>query len=87
MNNNLTEYIDTFTETIANDDDTISDKEAFVNLLKIKTDLSDKQAEITDLMTHVVLKENNIINMSENIKRYLLKHIDCIQKKKKGKNE
>lgn len=92
----LTGYIDTFAEAIVNDGDaTTSSKEAFVNLLKIKTDLNDKQAKIADLMTRVVLKErdtykpylnNNTINISADTnKRDLLKHIDRVQKKKKEK--
>jgi hypothetical protein len=53
----VSDYIDTFADMVINDGDaTTSSKEAFVNLVKIKTDLADKSLKIADLMTRLKLK-------------------------------
>ena len=52
--------LEKFVDMVLNDGDaTTSSKEAVVNLLKIKTDLSDKAAKIADLMTRVNMKERD----------------------------
>jgi hypothetical protein len=52
----LTNFIDmVFNEGDASN----ASKEAIVNLLKIKSDASDKMAKIADLMTRIKLKERN----------------------------
>lgn len=86
-----------FVEMVVNEgDSTTSSKEALVNLVKIKSDASDKMAKIADLMTRVKLKEkdtfprylaahqNNTINIGDGqTKRELLKSIERATKKKK----
>lgn len=53
-------YIETFAEFIVNGGDSSSaSKEALVNLLKIKTDISDKKAKIADLCTRLKLQDRN----------------------------
>lgn len=91
-------FVDTMAEMVINDGDaTTSSKEALVNLLKIKTDMTDKMTKIADLMTRVKLKErdtfpkylaanqNNTININEGGSRRAL--IEAINKAKKGKEE
>ena len=84
---------------IINDGDASSaSKEAIVNLLKIKSDTSDKMSKVADLMTRVKLKEkdtfprylaaqqNNKV-VIEGSKRDLLKSISKITNKKEEKND
>lgn len=91
-------FVDTMAEMVVNDGDaTTSSKEALVNLIKIKTDMTDKMTKIADLMTRVKLKErdtfpkylaanqNNTININEGGSRRAL--IEAINKAKKGKEE
>jgi hypothetical protein len=94
-------YIAKFADMIFNDGDaTTSTKEAFVNLVKLKTDASDKMTKLADLMTRVKLKEkdtfprylaasqNNTIHIGDNgAKRALLKEINKAQKKKEKSDE
>jgi hypothetical protein len=88
-----------FVDMVINDGDaTTSSKEALVNLVKIKTEVSDKMSKIADLMTRVKLKErdtfprylaanqNNTININDSGKRDLLRSIERAQKKKKEEN-
>ncbi len=83
-----------FVEMVINEgDSTTSSKEALVNLVKIKSDSSDKMAKIAELMTRVKLKDSfpkylrqdNTINIGDNqTKRELLKQIERHQKKKEN---
>jgi len=90
------DFIDTMAEMVINDGDaTSSSKEALVNLVKIKSDMSDKMGKIADLMTRVKIKEkdtfpkylaanqNNTININEGTSRRSL--IEAINKAKKDK--
>jgi len=53
----LTDYINNFADMVINDGDaTTSSKETLVNLIKAKTDLSDKMLKAADLMTRLKLK-------------------------------
>jgi cellobiose-specific phosphotransferase system component IIA len=94
----VSDFIDTMAEMVINDGDaTSSSKEALVNLVKIKSDMSDKMGKVADLMTRVKLKEkdtfpkylaanqNNTINISEGASRRSL--IEAINKAKKKKEE
>jgi hypothetical protein len=93
------EILSNFLEMIINDGDASSaSKEAIVNLLKIKSDTSDKMSKVADLMTRVKLKEkdtfprylaaqqNNKV-VIEGSKRDLLKSISKITNKKEEKND
>jgi len=95
----LDEILGNFIEMVINGGDaTTSSKEALVNLMKIKSETSDKMAKIADLMTRVKLKEKNTyhpylnakqentINISDS-KREFLTQIHKIQKLKKKKSE
>jgi hypothetical protein len=54
------EVLANFIEMVMNDGDASSaSKEAIVNLLKIKSDTSDKMSKIADLMTRMKLKEKD----------------------------
>jgi hypothetical protein len=91
--NNL---LSTFADMVINDGDpSTSSKEALVNLVKIKSDSSDKMAKVADLMTRVKLKEkdtfpkylaahqSNTINIGNGTaKRELLKQIERATKRK-----
>jgi cellobiose-specific phosphotransferase system component IIA len=94
----VSDFIDTMAEMVINDGDaTSSSKEALVNLVKIKSDMSDKMGKVADLMTRVKLKEkdtfpkylaanqNNTINISEGASRRSL--IEAINKAKKKKEQ
>lgn len=85
-------FIDNFADMVINDgDSTSSSKESLVNLVKVKTEISDKMSKIADLMTRIKLKDrdtypkylsanqNNTINISSS-KRQLIEAIN-----KKGK--
>jgi hypothetical protein len=49
-----------FIEMVMNEGDASSaSKEAIVNLMKIKSDTSDKMAKVADLMTRIKLKEKD----------------------------
>jgi hypothetical protein len=93
------EILSNFLDMIINDGDASSaSKEAIVNLLKIKSDTSDKMSKVADLMTRVKLKEkdtfprylaaqqNNKV-VIEGSKRDLLKSISKITNKKDNKND
>jgi hypothetical protein len=81
---------------VMNDGDASSaSKEAIVNLLKIKSDISDKKAKIADLETRIKLKEkdtfprylaahqqNNVV--IEGSKREMIKSINKLAQRKKG---
>ena len=92
----VSSFIDTMAEMVINDGDaTSSSKEALVNLVKIKSDMTDKMSKVADLMTRVKLKEkdtfpkylaanqNNTININEGGSRRSL--IEAINKAKKNK--
>lgn len=54
------EYLDKFGDLVMNDGDaTTASKEALVNLIKIKTETTDKMSKIADLMTRVKLKSKD----------------------------
>lgn len=54
------EVLINFVEMVMNEGDASSaSKEAIVNLLKIKSDTSDKMAKVADLMTRIKLKERD----------------------------
>lgn len=53
----VADYVDNFADMVINDGDaSTSSKEALVNLVKIKTDMSDKMIKIADLMTRLKAK-------------------------------
>ena len=87
-----------FLDMVMNDGDASSaSKEAIVNLVKIKSDTSDKMAKIADLMTRIKLKEkdtfprymasqtNNKV-VIEGSQRELIKSVNKMVNKK-GKSE
>jgi hypothetical protein len=92
----VSDYVANMAEMVFNEGDaTTSSKEALVNFVKIKSDLSDKAVKIADLMTRIKLKardtfprylaanQNNIINIGDSgQKRQLL---EAINKAKGGK--
>lgn len=90
------EVLANFIEMVMNDGDASSaSKEAIVNLLKIKSDTSDKMSKIADLMTRMKLKEkdtfprylaaqqNNKI-VIESSKRDMLKSINKLTARNKN---
>jgi vacuolar-type H+-ATPase subunit I/STV1 len=92
----ISEFIDNFADMVINEgDSTSSSKESLVNLVKAKTEISDKMSKVADLMTRIKLKDrdtypkylaasqNNTINISSN-KRQL---IEAINKKRKTIDE
>jgi hypothetical protein len=90
------EVLANFLDMVMNDGDASSaSKEAIVNLLKIKSDISDKKAKIADLETRIKLKEkdtfprylaahqqNNVV--IEGSKREMIKSINKLAQRKKG---
>jgi hypothetical protein len=92
------ELLSSFVDMVMNGGDaTSSSKEAVVNLLKLKADISDKKAKVADLMTRMKLKErdtfprylaasqhNNVIieNTSPTTKRDILKAIQTAKRAK-----
>lgn len=53
----VSDYVDNFAEMVINSGDaTTSSKEAFVNLVKLKTDQQDKMLKIAELMTRLKMK-------------------------------
>lgn len=53
-------FLNEFAELVINGGDaSSSSKEALVNLIKIKTEISDKKSKVADLMTRVKLKEKD----------------------------
>jgi hypothetical protein len=90
------EVLTNFLDMVMNDGDASSaSKEAIVNLLKIKSDISDKKAKIADLETRIKLKEkdtfprylaahqqNNVV--IEGSKREMIKSINKLAQRKKG---
>ena len=93
------DFINNFADLVINEgDSTSASKEALVNLVKIKSDMSDKMSKVADLMTRIKLKDkdtfprylaanqNNTINInSGNTKRQLLESLN--KKKEEEKNE
>ena len=91
-------FIDTMAEMVINEGDaTSSSKEALVNLVKIKSDMTDKMSKVADLMTRVKLKDkdtfpkylaanqNNTININEGTSRRAL--IEAVNKAKNKKDQ
>jgi len=91
-------FIDTMADMVINEGDaTSSSKEALVNLVKIKSDMTDKMSKVADLMTRVKLKDkdtfpkylaanqNNTINISEGGSRRAL--IEAVNKAKNKKEQ
>lgn len=89
------EVLVNFIEMVMNEGDASSaSKEAIVNLLKIRTDTSDKMSKIADLMTRIKLKEkdtfprylaaqqNNKVYI-EGSKREMIKSLNKLAKRKK----
>ena len=83
---------------VMNDGDaTSSTKEALVNLIKIKSDMSDKMSKVADLMTRIKLKErdtfpkylaaqqNNTINIGNNGNNSRRSLIEALNKAKTKK--
>lgn len=93
-----TEVMTNFLDMVMNDGDASSaSKEAIVNLLKVKTDLSDKMSKVADLMTRIKLKDKdtfprylaaqqqNHIHLGESVsKRELIKLTNKVKKKSEG---
>ena len=92
---NTDEILVNFVEMVMNEGDASSaSKEAIVNLLKIKSDTSDKMSKVADLMTRIKLKErdtfprylaaqqNNKV-VIEGSKREMIKSINKLAQKKK----
>lgn len=93
------DFINNFADLVINEgDSTSASKEALVNLVKIKSDMSDKMSKVADLMTRIKLKDkdtfprylaasqNNTINInSGNTKRQLLEALN--KKKEDNKDE
>lgn len=92
----VSDFIDNMAEMVINEGDaTSASKEALVNLVKVKSDMSDKMVKVADLMTRIKLKErdtfpkylaasqNNTINIGESTNRRAL--LEAINKAKKGK--
>ena len=95
----IDEVLVNFIDMVMNDGDASSaSKEAIVNLLKVKTDTSDKMAKIADLMTRIKLKErdtfprylaaqqNNKVYI-EGSKREMLKSLDKLAKAQRKTND
>lgn len=95
----IDEYLGRFADMVINEGDaTTSSKEAVVNLIKMKTDQSDKMSKIADLMTRVKMKEKDVskfitkqngdvINIGNNgpSKRALLEQIEAAAEKSRRK--
>jgi hypothetical protein len=92
---NVDDILVNFVDMVMNEGDASSaSKEAIVNLLKIKSDTSDKMSKVADLMTRIKLKErdtfprylaaqqNNKV-VIEGSKREMIKSINKIAQKKK----
>jgi len=92
---NTDEILVNFVDMVMNEgDDSSASKEAIVNLLKIKSDTSDKMSKVADLMTRIKLKErdtfprylaaqqNNKV-VIEGSKREMIKSINKLAQKKK----
>lgn len=93
----IDEVLANFIDMVFNEGDaTSATKEGIVNLMKTKSDISDKMSKIADLMTRVKLKskdtfpkylaahQHNNFNVSSN-RRELIKRINS--KDKKGKDD
>lgn len=95
----IDEYLGRFADMVINEGDaTTSSKEAVVNLMKMKTDQSDKMSKIADLMTRVKMKEKDaskfitkqngdVINIGSSIpnKRALLETMEEAAEKSRSK--
>ena len=92
---NIDEVLANFVDMVMNDGDASSaSKEAIVNLIKIKSDTSDKMTKVADLKTRIKLKEkdtfprylaqqqNNKVVIETGSKREMLK---MLEKKREGK--
>lgn len=85
--------LNNFVEMVMNEGDSSSaSKEAVVNLIKVKTDVSDKKAKIADLMTTLRLKDKTVSKLTANQTNHI--HItdkrsilETIGKHKKVQNE
>lgn len=91
------EVLANFLDMVMNEGDASSaSKEAIVNLMKIKSDISDKMAKIADLETRIKLKErdtyprylaaqqqNNVVIQGSS-KREMLKTINKLTQRKKN---
>ncbi len=91
------ELLVNFVDMVINDGDaTSSSKEALVNLVKVKSDITDKMAKVADLMTRIKLKEkdtfprylahhqhSNVTIETNSNKRDILKALE-VAKKKRG---
>lgn len=87
------EILINFLDMVMNDGEaTAPTKEAVVNLMKIKSDVSDKMTKIADLMTRIKLKDNNTMPrwlaaqqnnkvIIEGDHRSLIKKVTAAQKK------
>lgn len=93
----IDEIMTNFLDMVLNDGDASSaSKEAIVNLIKTKSDITDKMAKVADLMTRIKLRErdtmpkylaaqqNNKV-VIEGSKRDFLKSLNKAVNKKKGK--
>ena len=93
----MTEMLDQFLEMVINDGDGSSaSKEAVVNLIKARSDVTDKMAKVADLMTRIKLRERdtfpkylaakqeNNYNFSSADKKALLSDLNKRIKKVKG---
>ena len=94
----LDEVLVNFIDMVMNEgDSTSASKEAIVNLIKVKSDASDKMAKVADLMTRIKLKDrdtfprylaaqqNNKITIENSANRDFLKLIQKAQEKKDDK--
>lgn len=92
----VSDYIDNIADMVINDGDaTTSSKEALVNFVKIKTDLSDKLLKTADLMTRLKVKntyahsgphlnamqQNNFIEAPDMSRREIIRAINKAKKK------
>jgi uncharacterized membrane protein YdfJ with MMPL/SSD domain len=63
----INSLLNNFTEMVMNEGDGSSaSKEAIVNLIKTKSDLSDKKTKIADLMTSLRIKDKSLLKNSTN---------------------
>ena len=88
-------YLENFADMVINGgDSTTSSKEAMVNLMKIKSETSDKMGKVADLMTRIKMKdkdtfprylnakqENNVYLKGSGVKRSMIQALEKAQKK------
>lgn len=93
----IDEVLNNFIDMVFNEgDSTSATKEGIVNLMKAKSDISDKMSKVADLMTRLKLKsrdtfpkylaahQHNNVKIETSHKRELIQRIES-EKKKKGK--